>query len=153
MSYGKHFMRTKHLIIVSLTLIKETDKQTDQILLLRRRSTGVMDNHWSPPVGHLEEGELLVAAAQRECFEETAIQVPVEAIKPLALMQFKQGMHVAFQAHLANLAADPVVQEPELSDQVCWCPISECPQPVVPWLATLLQQLNHPFAIIAPSLP
>ena len=110
-----------------------------------------MDNHWTPPVGHLEKGELLAVAAQRECFEETAIQVPVEAIKPLALMQFEQGIHVAFQAHLQQVDTAPVVQEPELSDQVCWCPINAYPQPVVPWLAPLLQQLNHPFAIVTPS--
>lgn len=121
-------------------------RSSEEVLLLRRLATGLMDGHWSPPVGHLEFGEPLGLAACRECREETGIDVAPELLRPLALMRFEHGLHVSFQAHLQDpkTSSEVTMREPDRSDQVCWCPLGNLPHPQVPWLGLLARRLTAP---------
>lgn len=136
--------RDKHLVIVSLVVLQggSEELESSEVLLLKRRGSGMMDGYWSPPVGHLEAGEALVAASCRECREETGLCVPEALVKPLLLMRFDGGLHLAFQARLWGADAVPWVAEPRLSSEVRWHKLNHLPNPVVPWFEPLLDRLR-----------
>lgn len=49
----------------------------EQVLLVRHRGVGPAGGLWAPPGGGLEFGESLVEGLQRECREETGLEVAV----------------------------------------------------------------------------
>lgn len=133
-------LRDKHLVIVSLIALRAAD----ELLLLRRQGTGRMDGYWSPPVGHLEAGESLAAAACRECLEETGVDVPVGSVSPLALMRIDEGLHLAFSASIDAGHGQAEVPPGEYADRVSWHRLNALPQPAVPWLGALLARVANP---------
>lgn len=50
----------------------------NQVLLQKRANTGYADGWWSFPGGHVESDESLVAALQRELFEEIGVKVSAD---------------------------------------------------------------------------
>jgi ADP-ribose pyrophosphatase YjhB (NUDIX family) len=54
-------------------------EQNDKVLLVRRRM-GALPGAWSFPAGFVEFGEEPAAAAVRECYEETGLEVRVTGL-------------------------------------------------------------------------
>jgi 8-oxo-dGTP pyrophosphatase MutT (NUDIX family) len=63
---------------------------------------------WDIPKGVAEPGESLIAAARRELFEETGLDVPAAELKPLGVAPYRSGKDLALYAW-----AVPVLPAPE----------------------------------------
>ena len=62
---------------------------------------------WDIPKGMAEPGESLVAAARRELFEETGLDAPEAALKPLGVAPYRSGKDLALFAWPVPLLPDP----------------------------------------------
>jgi len=114
----------------------------NQILLLRRFSTGYRDGEYSVPAGHLDGGETVMSAAAREAQEEVGVKIR------LSDMVFSSVMHrtedderVDFFVHVRQWQGDPFNAEPDKCDDLCWVDVNKLPANMVPYVRRALG--NH----------
>jgi len=114
----------------------------NQILLLRRFSTGYRDGEYSVPAGHLDGGETVMSAAAREAQEEVGVKIR------LSDMVFSSVMHrtedderVDFFVHVRQWQGDPFNAEPDKCDDLCWVDVNKLPVNMVPYVRRALG--NH----------
>src|SRR6185436_7790922 len=62
---------------------------------------------WDIPKGMAEPGESLVAAARRELFEETGLDAPEPALRPLGTEPYRSGKDLALFAWAVNKLPEP----------------------------------------------
>jgi 8-oxo-dGTP pyrophosphatase MutT (NUDIX family) len=62
---------------------------------------------WDIPKGEAEEGEDFAAAAARELYEETGIEVAPEALEPLGVHAYRRGKDLALFAWAPASMPDP----------------------------------------------
>ncbi|MGI9328255.1 MAG: NUDIX domain-containing protein [Pseudomonadales bacterium] len=110
-----------------------------QIFLLRRANTGFLDGYYALPGGHVHEGELPLAAAMRECQEETGC-VPLN-LQPLCVMPYRSGSHNGINLIYESDQFDrtPVIAEPELADLALWASELSLPEPRAGWISRVLE--------------
>ena len=114
----------------------------NQILLLRRFSTGYRDGEYSVPAGHLDGGETVMSAAAREAQEEVGVKIR------LSDMVFSSVMHrtedderVDFFVHVRKWQGEPFNAEPDKCDDLCWVDVNKLPANMVPYVRRALE--NH----------
>jgi len=114
----------------------------NQVLLLRRFSTGYRDGEYSVPAGHLDGGETVMSAAAREAQEEVGVTIG------LSNMSFSSVMHrtedderVDFFVHVRQWQGDPFNAEPDKCDDLCWVDVNKLPANMVPYVRRALE--NH----------
>jgi len=61
-------------------------KHDGKFLICKRNSEGMTSGMWSIPAGKIEDGEDVKTAAQREFFEETAININDQELKFLGMI-------------------------------------------------------------------
>ena len=61
-------------------------KQDGRFLICKRNPEGMLPGMWSIPAGKIENGEDVKTAAQREFFEETAININDQELKFLGMI-------------------------------------------------------------------
>ena len=101
---------------------------------MQRANTEVMDGHYTFPGGHVESDERLEQAVVRETFEEVGIEV--QSVEPVCLLPYAQGLNLIFESERWH--GEALNREPDKCTHVGWHPISELPQPLVPWLERAL---------------
>lgn len=110
-----------------------------QIFFLRRTNTGFLDGYYALPGGHVENGELPMAAAIRECVEETDA-MPHDLV-PLATLPYRyrkvQGINLVFETQQFN--PEPRIAEPEFADRAIWAGESDLPEPRPAWVSDVLR--------------
>lgn len=100
----------------------------DRVLLVRRGQPPAEDL-WAIPGGSVELGETLQAAAEREIFEETGIQI--RAAQPIYIfdvIERDETRHIRFHYVIVDLAADYVSGELSAGDdavEVRWISAEE----------------------------
>jgi 8-oxo-dGTP diphosphatase len=103
-------------------------KQNDCILLGRRKNC-YGEGTWALPGGHLEYGEKLIEAAQREMKEELGIEVPHMKLLTVAENIDERAHYI----HLSFLAEDfsGTIQcmEPQFCYEWRFFPLTDLPQP------------------------
>ncbi|MBV8738654.1 MAG: NUDIX domain-containing protein [Alphaproteobacteria bacterium] len=62
---------------------------------------------WDIPKGVADPGEEFAAAARRELFEETGIEAPIDALKPLGVFPYRSGKDLALFAWRPSAMPDP----------------------------------------------
>lgn len=62
---------------------------------------------WDIPKGVAEPGESLAAAARRELFEETGLEVPETELRPLGVFAYRPGKDLALFGWVPPLLPDP----------------------------------------------
>lgn len=87
-------------------------------------------NTFSPPKGLIEDGESIIDAAIRECFEETSIVIDRSKIGKEFIVNYKKGNFTYKRAHLflyqinslseIQLTSDLVEKEKLQIDEVDW---------------------------------
>lgn len=107
-----------------------------EVLLQLRRGTGYMDEHWAAAVaGHVEKGETVFAAAQREAAEEVGI-VDVELSAWCAMQRTGNGEpideRVDYFFTATSWSGVPRIIEPDKCADLRWFNLEKLPSPVVP---------------------
>jgi 8-oxo-dGTP diphosphatase len=113
------------------------------VLLALRQGTGYMDGHWAAAVaGHVEAGESVHVAAQREAFEEAGLRDLV--LEPWCTMQrtgatgLPVDERVDYFFTCASWSGTPSLAEPDKAAAQEWFDLSALPTPVVPHEAQVL---------------
>lgn len=136
--------KQRHLMAVASHLLLR-DRESGEILFLRRANTGYADGCWSVPAGHVEVGETLVEACVREAAEEIGVWLTVPQLTPV-LVQHKHdtdGQERIDVFFLAELPADarPEILEPDHCDGLRWAPIDKPPTPAVAYVGAALETI------------
>lgn len=105
-----------------------------EVLLVQR----VDDGTWTPVKGIMEPGESVIEAAQRECLEETGVQIEVDRLVAVLVtgpVTYPNGDVTTYLGHTVRarwLAGEPKVGDDE-SSEVGWWPLAELPDSLPDW--------------------
>jgi 8-oxo-dGTP pyrophosphatase MutT (NUDIX family) len=126
--------RDRFPVVVHVLVYREST-----IAMLKRANTGFMDGYYALPGGHQQHGELVSQAARRECEEELGIEV-VE-LTPACVLPYRSGRHQGINFLFACRAFEgtPVINEPELFDELIWADPGALPEPCAEWVPTVLE--------------
>jgi 8-oxo-dGTP diphosphatase len=117
-------------------------ERESRVLLLRRSNTGYRDGWLSLPAGHLDGDEELCAAAARELWEETGLEVETRHLVPVQVMHRRDGREsVDFFVATSGLSSEPVNREPHKCSELIWCSLSDLPADVIPYIRRAVE--NH----------
>ena len=132
-------MRTKFPIAVHLFFFRD-----DHILLLRRFNTGYEDGNYSVPAGHLDGGEPVRKAVQREALEEIGVHIKLEDIGFAAVMHrmSDDSERVDFFVHIKAWEGEPFNAEPDKCDELCWCDPDALPENTIPYVRQAIQNFR-----------
>lgn len=132
--------RYKLPVAVFMMLVNE-----DQILLLKRATTGWMDGYFSIPAGSLDAGEEILPAAIREAKEEVGVDVKEEDIKLANVQHCKMGEDTWINFfYVANVwEGEPKVCEPHKHSEVKWVKISELPKEMIPYVQKGIEDFSN----------
>ena len=134
MSGGKRF---HFLVAVHAFFFKE-----GQVLLSQRKNTGYMDGHWSVPAGHVDSGESIVGAMQREISEEVGLNLflgdPVHVMHRLCSPTEER---IDFFFRLDDWLGDPDNTEAEKCEKLRFFSLTTLPKEMVPYIRFALKQV------------
>ncbi|MBN1914633.1 MAG: NUDIX domain-containing protein [Parachlamydiales bacterium] len=119
-------------------------KKHDKILLLLRRNTGYLDEHWSFPAGHVELGESATDGMIREAKEELGITLSIEDLKVVHIMHRKTNrLNIDIFFECISDQGDIENREPEKCGGLeFFSPIS-LPSPVVDYTIFVLKAVEE----------
>ena len=120
----------------------------DDLVLLGHRRGAHGAGTWSPPGGHLEQGESVEDCARRECLEESGVSLGALRQGPYTNDVFAaDGRHyVTLWVVAGHGAGEPVVREPEKCDRWEWFSWSALPSPLFLPLENLRAKGFDPWA-------
>ena len=130
-----HTVNSDRYEIVAVVHTFVWDNRGQNLLLLERANTGLMDGRYTLPGGHLQSGELIVAAAMREVREEVGIELV--QLSPCCVLPYSEGVNFVFSS--ANWRGVIRNVEPERCAGVGWFNRDQLPDAVVPWLPKALE--------------
>ncbi|MGD8402175.1 MAG: NUDIX domain-containing protein [Anaerolineales bacterium] len=132
-------MRTKFPVTVHLLFFRE-----NQILLLRRFNTGFEDGNYSIPAGHLDGGEAVRMAAQREGLEEIGVHIEIEDIALASVMHRKSDdERIDFFVHVKKWQGESFNTEPEKCDDLRWYNLDALPVNIIPYVKQAIQNFGN----------
>jgi len=118
--------------------------RANQVLLLRRFNTGFEDGNYSVPAGHLDGGETVRMAAQREALEEVGVHIDVDVIAFATVMHRKSDdERIDFFLHIEAWEGEPFNAEPEKCDELRWCNMDELPGNIIPYVQQAIQNFRN----------
>lgn len=131
-----------HRLLVAGIIVH--DKVMDQVLLLRRASNAKFAaQQWDLPVGKVDKGEEITAAAARELKEETGLLVDPAELSVAGIIQGAWGVEapngfltIVFATHAWS--GVPVNAEPHKHSEVTWFATDRVPSKFVPTTRTAL---------------
>ena len=130
-------MRERFPVTVHLLFFRE-----DQVLLLRRFSTGYRDGEYSVPAGHLDGGETVIAAGMREAQEEVGVKIEADDLIFSSVMhRTEDDERVDFFVDVRKWRGEPFNAEPDTCDDLCWVDVNNLPANMVPYVRRALA--NH----------
>ncbi len=110
----------------------------DGKLLMVQRGKEPAKGRWSVPGGHVEDGEYIVDALQREVREETGLEI--EPGELLGIFEVVGERHIVILDYLATVAGDPTPRAGADADDVRWVPLDEVDSlPTTPRFAETLR--------------
>jgi len=119
------------------------------VLLQLRQGTGYMDGFWATAAaGHVEKGESVFAAAQREALEELGVEIDLADLVPLCAMHrtaasglpIDERVDVFFECR--RWKGEPRLLEPEKAADLRWFPLDVLPDRVVPHELFVLERVR-----------
>lgn len=125
-------MPVRHKVVPAVIFLLEKD---GRYLLHLRQNTGYMDNMWSLPGGHVEQGEHLLHTVIREAREELGITVTEDAISLLGIHHMlrndgNEGLNLYYK--ITAWTGEPANMEPERSGGLEWFSPGNLPDNVNP---------------------
>lgn len=126
----------------------------NDVLLMRRQGSGYYDGWYSLPAGHVDAGELPIAAAIREAKEEIDIAIRPDDVSFLhATYRTKSdptGDRADYFFAAKEWVGEPRICEPDKCDDLRWFPADALPEKTIPYIRQVLQniQAGLPYAEI-----
>ena len=136
MSEGS-FLRDKFPIIVHIMLI-----QNEEVFLLRRQKTGVMDGWYGLPGGHMEYGETVKEAAIRECVEEAGVEINTIILRDIYSYRFEQEQGLNFVFFSEDWVGMAINAEPEVFDDARCFPLHKLPGKTIGWVRASISSVR-----------
>jgi len=131
-------MRAKFPVTVHLLFFRD-----NQILLLRRFNTGYEDGNYSVPAGHLDGGETVRMAAQREALEEIGVHIDLgDIVFTSVVHRQSESERIDFFVHITRWQSEPFNTEPDKCDELRWCDVDELPENVIPYVKQSIQNFR-----------
>ncbi|MCY3884637.1 MAG: NUDIX domain-containing protein [Gammaproteobacteria bacterium] len=121
--------------IVVHTIVRNVEKF---MLLLERQNTGFMDGFLVPPGGHVERGESISLAAQREVEEEC--NITLKELHPVLVMPFEGGIDFIFES--SRWMGEPNIGEPSKFSSVGWFDPCSLPDNVAPFVRKAVELIE-----------
>lgn len=137
-------MQKRNAAIPAVYLILDRD---GEILVTRRCNTGYEDGNYGLPSGHVEEGELPIAALIREAKEEIGITLEKEDLEfvhvAYRLPHDETGNRVDLFFRAVNWRGQVVNAEPHKCDDLKWATFENLPENTIldVWMA--LEYIQH----------
>lgn len=137
--------RFKLVVAVHLFLIKH-----GKVLLLRRFNTGYEDGNYSVPAGHIDGGESITTAMQREALEEIGLTIAKEDLEVIHVMHRNPltdtgstQERIEFFFSAKKFQGKPTIMESDKCDELQWADLDHLPTNVVPYIKAALEAVNH----------
>lgn len=143
----------KNASAVMLILLRVEDGKM-QILLQHRANTRFLPYLWDFAVsGHVEEGESMRQAMQRETKEELGLDIDIEALSFSSLIHIKVAEELIYYTGyftLSTFQGEPRIMEPDKCSELRWFNIDELPQDIIKDRLVALQNMlsGNPYAEI-----
>jgi 8-oxo-dGTP diphosphatase len=107
----------------------------NQILLSRRYNTGYADGQYSVPAGHLDGGETVIAAAQREAREEIGVRIEPQDLEfSSVLHRLEDEERIDFFVQVYKWDGEPANEEPDKCDDIRWVDLNQLPANTIPYI-------------------
>jgi 8-oxo-dGTP diphosphatase len=111
-----------------------------EILMARRLNTGYRDGEYSVPAGHLDGGESVKAAAQREAMEEVGVTIAEDDLIFSGVMhRIEDEERVDFFWRVRAWSGEPFNNEPDKCDDLRWVDLASLPDNTVPYVRRAIQ--------------
>lgn len=124
---------------VAVAVLIERDRQ----VLLARRANDPQRGLWTLPAGFVDAGEDPVQAAERECLEETGLQVRiVKLLDVLAGQEHPRGAHIVIFYRAEIVSGD--LQPADDVDRVAFFPVDHLPPLAFSTTRKILQISKNP---------
>jgi 8-oxo-dGTP diphosphatase len=107
----------------------------DKILLLLRQNTRWMDGMYSLPAGHLEKGETIIQALQREVYEEAGIKIngnDAEFIQVMHRNEKDNFEYIDFFFVVKKWSGSVKNNELEKAVHIKWFDLDALPENIIP---------------------
>lgn len=139
-------MTSRFVVVPAAYVMFRRGAEPGEVLLQLRQGTGYMDRYWAmAAAGHVEAGESVFAAAQREAAEELGVEVEPGTLVPLCAMHRTGATGLAIDERVdvffecRSWLGTPALQEPDKAAALRWFDLGALPEPVVPHELFVLQ--------------
>lgn len=121
---------SRYKVAVHLFLVRN-----NKILLSQRKNTGYEDGKFSVPSGHLEKGETVIEAIQREAKEEAGVSLGSKDIRFVGVMHRKSNdERIDFFFEAKKWKGKLENAESEKCSQLKWVNVKRIPADTVPYV-------------------
>lgn len=119
-------------------------RRKDQVLLLLRKNTGYLDEHWSLPAGHVESGESATEGMVREAEEELGIKLSPEDVKVVHVMHRKTNrLNIDIFFECSTWQGEIENRETQKCGGIEFFSLASLPSPIVDYNVTALSALEQ----------
>jgi 8-oxo-dGTP diphosphatase len=149
MSYAPHGSDTRSYKLIGDVHLILLDA-AGRVLLGRRQNTGLLDNAYHVPAGHLEAGESVVQAVIREAGEELGIIIDPEHVEFVHIMHGAwAGGRASFFFRVRQWKGIPVNREPDKCSELHWYPLDALPDATSSYCRGALEHIaaGSPFSV------
>ncbi len=118
--------------------------KNDSILFLRRFNTGWKDGWYTPPSGHVDDGESIITSMAREAKEECGVRVKEKDLEMIHVLHVTTNKdYISFFFKAEEWEGEPSLVEPEKSDDMQWFPLNNLPEKTLPFIKSVLEHYNE----------
>ena len=140
-------MAGKNFTVPAVYIILE---RVNEVLLSRRFQTGYQDGNYNLPAGHVDEGELPLAALLREVKEEIGVELILEDVRFVHTMYRAKadmtGQRADYFFTTTKWKGEPKNLEPDKCDDVRWFTYDNLPEKMTPHVRLALENAKRGIA-------
>lgn len=118
----------------SIVFVSREGESGTEVLLQHRNQTHMLPNIWDGVGGHVEAGESVREAAQRELKEEVGLDIAIEDLSFLMVTHNQISpteRYYNFFFKTARFNGTPEILEPHKHDALQWFSLKNLPSPII----------------------